>query len=136
MPYINHITHTNYMYVCIIIYVTHIIYRTHIIYIIISLLFEAYKKYLLYFFFLYLNEINFRADKCSRFSRILLKFAKLNSREIFDNRRFARINLCENFGNGKFTKINSRKIFLKNFFFFAFFLPSFFRQQIQFKCVL
>ena len=50
----------------------------------------------------YLNRANFRVDKCSRFSRILLKFAKLNLREIFDNRRFAKMNPRENFGNGKF----------------------------------
>ena len=30
----------------------------------------------------HLNGTNFRVDKCSRFSRILLKFAKLNPHEI------------------------------------------------------
>ena len=32
------------------------------------------------------NGTNFCEDKCLQFSRILLNFAKLNPREIFDNR--------------------------------------------------
>ena len=64
----------------------------------------------------YLNGTNFRVDRCSRFSRILLKFEKLNHREIFDNRRFAKINPRENFGNGKLAKINLRDDFSKKIF--------------------
>ena len=69
----------------------------------------------------YLNGTNFRVDKCSRFSQILLKFAKLNSCKIFDNRRFAKINPRENFGNGKLAKINPGDRFPKKFFSFLHF---------------
>ena len=40
----------------------------------------------------YLNEINFREDY---FSRILVKFAKLNPREKFEEVRFAKISIRE-----------------------------------------
>ena len=75
----------------------------------------------------HLNGTNFRVDKCSRFSRILLKFAKLNPREIFDTNRFAKINLPEYVGNGKFAKINAHEIFLKNVFLLCFFPPFIFQ---------
>ena len=74
----------------------------------------------------YLNWTNFRVDKCSRFSQIFLKFAKLNPLEIFDNRRFAKISPRENFGNGKFTKMNPREIFLIIFFFSLLFSSLYF----------
>ena len=60
---------------------------------------------------IYLKGRNFRGKKISRISRILAKFAKINS--FFDPRkcRFAKINSREIFQNWWFAKINSRKIF-------------------------
>ena len=45
----------------------------------------------------YLNRRNFRAEKFSRVSRILPKFAKLNPREIFANSQIAKLNPREIF---------------------------------------
>ena len=75
---------------------------------------------------------NFRVDTCSRFLRILLKFAKLNPHKIFNNRRFAKINPRKNFGNGKFAKINPREIFL-----LCFFTPFIFQATIKIEmCIM
>ena len=60
---------------------------------------------------MYLNRTNFRAEKFSRVSRILPKFAKLNPREIFANSQIAKLNPREIFRNSKFAKLNPRDIF-------------------------
>ena len=90
-----------------------------------------HSRYMTYYSLIYadryLNGTNFRVDRCSRFSRILLKFEKLNHREIFDNRRFAKINPRENFGNGKLAKIIFAMIFLKKFFLLCIFPPFIFQ---------
>ena len=59
----------------------------------------------------YLRGRNFRGKKILQISRILAKFAKINS--FFDPRkcRFAKINSREIFPNWWFAKINSREIF-------------------------
>ena len=72
------------------------------------------------------NGTKFRLDKSLQFLRLLLKFAKLDPHEIFDNRRFAKINPRENFENGKFAKINPCEVFLKHFFLLCFFPPFIF----------
>ena len=59
----------------------------------------------------YLKRRNFRGKKISRISRILTKVAEINS--FFDPRKcqFAKINSREIFQNWWFAKINSREIF-------------------------
>ena len=64
----------------------------------------------------YLNRTNFRADKFSRFTRILPKFAKLNPREIFANSQIAKLNPREIFANSQIAKLNPREIFEKTKF--------------------
>ena len=59
----------------------------------------------------YLKGRNFRGKKISRISRFLLKSAKLNSREIFQNRPSAKLNSRESFQNLPSAKLNSREIF-------------------------
>ena len=55
---------------------------------------------------LYLKRTNFRVYKFSRISRILAKFAKLNTREISCWVKFAKINTREKkFKNSKFRMI-------------------------------
>ena len=64
----------------------------------------------------YLNRTNFRAEKFSRFTRILPKFAKLNPREIFANSQIAKLNPREIFANSQIAKLNPREIFEKTKF--------------------
>ena len=79
-----------------------------------TLLLHSLKhRHELHFFrnIIYLKGRNFRGKKISRISRILAKFAKINS--LFDPRKcqFAKIDSREIFQNWWFAKINSREIF-------------------------
>ena len=61
-------------------------------------------------FLTYLKGRNFRGKKISRISRILAKFAKINSFFDPEKCRFAKINSREIFQTWWFAKINSREI--------------------------
>ena len=58
------------------------------------------------FFIIYLKRTNFREYKFSQIWRILGKFAKLNTREIFCVIQFAKFDTREtNFKNSKFNRV-------------------------------